>query len=77
MSYVAVSDMHSAGAYHAPAHEYEAIVHAVESGAEWLRFTTTDGADVMLRTSTVLAVTYLPDAAIAAMNERDARDRIA
>ena len=70
MSYVAVSDMHSAGAYHVPPTEYEALLHSLECDDPWLRFTTLDGAEVCLRTSAVLAVTFIPDSAVEAMQRR-------
>jgi hypothetical protein len=70
MSYVAIHDSHSDGQWHATADQYEAIMHAWESGAPRISFTTEDGADVTVRADAVHAVAFLSDAAIAAIADR-------
>ncbi len=76
MSYVAIHDSKGDGQWHVSADQYEAILHAWESGVSRVSFATMDGADVTVRTDAIHAVVFMSDAAIESVNARHERDRL-
>jgi hypothetical protein len=77
MSHVAVSERGSNGMeWRAVPEAYETLLHAFESGAALLSFTTIDGAEVTVRGCAVVAIGFVSDAAIAATKARVAADEM-
>lgn len=71
MSFVAICERGTDGSeWRARPEQYEAILHAFESGRGVVQFTNMDGAEVTARVRDIVAVVFMTDDAIAA---RDAR----
>jgi hypothetical protein len=76
VSHVSVTDMFSGGEWRAPVEYYEAILHAFEMRQPIVSFQTEDGADITLRVSSIVSVTYCSDATEQRIKERLSREKL-
>lgn len=75
--YVGIVDRESGGEWRLPLDQFGTVENALLSGIEeWFRFTTLDGALIVMRTADVIAFSHVSAEAVKAVHDRTAAEHL-